>query len=99
MQGLGPKVEIFGRNLSNLVFVRAQHARGQHLSSVACARAEQHTLCQYRTGRNQIQESAISVQVVPGMRFLVFDFGGEGDAGGVTSSLDIPIATFIASMA
>eukprot|EP00961_Rhodomonas_salina_P058073 780444-Rhodomonas_salina.1 len=27
------------------------------------------------TQRNQIQENAISMQFVPGMRFLVFDFG------------------------
>eukprot|EP00961_Rhodomonas_salina_P163677 2204626-Rhodomonas_salina.1 len=31
-----------------------------------------------RTPRNQIQETAISVQFVPRMRFLVFEFGVQG---------------------
>eukprot|EP00961_Rhodomonas_salina_P243585 3291791-Rhodomonas_salina.3 len=33
------------------------------------------SIAQVRTPRHQIQESTVSVQVVPGMRFLVFDFG------------------------
>eukprot|EP00961_Rhodomonas_salina_P172578 2327373-Rhodomonas_salina.2 len=31
-------------------------------------------LCDVRTPRSPIQETAISVLLVPGMRFLVFDF-------------------------
>eukprot|EP00961_Rhodomonas_salina_P171727 2315662-Rhodomonas_salina.1 len=42
-----------------------------------------------RTPRNKIQETAISVKFVPGMRFLVFDFGvydGTSESGAPSSS-------------
>eukprot|EP00961_Rhodomonas_salina_P272923 3687849-Rhodomonas_salina.2 len=50
------------------------------------------------TLRNQIQETAISVQFVPGMRFLVFDFGVSVHCKSTEREKDTDISFSVVSM-
>eukprot|EP00961_Rhodomonas_salina_P179090 2416513-Rhodomonas_salina.1 len=65
---------------------RRDRERGAATGSCACL--------PWPTLRNQEQENTISVQFVPGTRFLVFDFGVYMQPTGRRQTVDIAVYSF-----